>query len=106
MHTHTLEPCPLDPRAETAPARPDETRPLLRAPVLAPGRYRTVTASSPDRGRSDRRRCVAARANCRNGGSAVGAEIPECGFTGGSLMIAMFAIQIGAQGLGQVGVHI
>ena len=32
----------------------------------------------------------------------MGDQIEECGFTGGSLMIAMFAIQIGAQGLGQV----
>ena len=28
--------------------------------------------------------------------------IEECGFTGGKLMLAMFAIQIGAQGLGQI----
>lgn len=31
--------------------------------------------------------------NCRTGGSLLGTEIEECGFTGGSLMIAMFAIQ-------------
>lgn len=32
-------------------------------------------------------------ANCRNGGPEVGNTIDECGFTGGNLMIAMFAIQ-------------
>ena len=32
-------------------------------------------------------------ANCRNGGPEVGNTIEECGFTGGNLMIAMFAIQ-------------